>query len=223
MNKAINNSLSLSANPMLAATSATYESGRSMIEMLGVLAIIGVLSIGGIAGYSKAMEMYKMNKVAEEYSSVFFNLQQFRINSKDNNGINYVLAKNTGVLPAGWSVWGGSLATDNNGYVSQVVVYENDPKFLRMYLLLGNKNDTPIMQAKYCQNLVQKFVQPLHASVYLAGFSNQNRRQETVFYGDQYCEPNKACLSNLKINTIIDECNKCLKQTSDYCYLNVIW
>ena len=28
----------------------TQESGRSMIEMLGVLAIIGVLSVGGIAG-----------------------------------------------------------------------------------------------------------------------------------------------------------------------------
>ncbi len=27
------------------------QCGRSMIEMLGVLAIIGVLSIGGIAGY----------------------------------------------------------------------------------------------------------------------------------------------------------------------------
>ena len=32
------------------------ESGRSMVEMLGVLAIIGVLSVGAIAGYSKAME-----------------------------------------------------------------------------------------------------------------------------------------------------------------------
>lgn len=29
------------------------EAGRSMIEMLGVLAIVGVLSVGGIAGYSK--------------------------------------------------------------------------------------------------------------------------------------------------------------------------
>ena len=28
--------------------------GRSMVEMLGVLAILGVLSVGGIAGYSKA-------------------------------------------------------------------------------------------------------------------------------------------------------------------------
>ena len=29
------------------------ENGRSMVEMLGVLAIIGVLSVGGIAGYSR--------------------------------------------------------------------------------------------------------------------------------------------------------------------------
>ena len=38
------------------------ENGRSMIEMLGVLAIIGVLSVGGIAGFSKAMESYKTNQ-----------------------------------------------------------------------------------------------------------------------------------------------------------------
>ena len=37
------------------------ESGRSMIEMLGVLAIVGVLSVGGISGYSKAMSKYKID------------------------------------------------------------------------------------------------------------------------------------------------------------------
>ena len=31
------------------------NAGRSMVEMLGILAIIGVLSVGAIAGYSKAM------------------------------------------------------------------------------------------------------------------------------------------------------------------------
>lgn len=40
-------------------------SGRSMIEMLGVLAIIGVLSAGGIMGYSTAMESHKVNKFME--------------------------------------------------------------------------------------------------------------------------------------------------------------
>ncbi len=39
------------------------ESGRSMVEMLGVLAIIGVLSIGGIAGYTMAMNRYKANEL----------------------------------------------------------------------------------------------------------------------------------------------------------------
>ena len=39
------------------------ESGRSMVEMLGVLAIIGVLSIGGIAGYTMAMNRYKANEI----------------------------------------------------------------------------------------------------------------------------------------------------------------
>lgn len=39
------------------------ESGRSMVEMLGVLAIIGVLSIGGIAGYTMAMNKYRANEI----------------------------------------------------------------------------------------------------------------------------------------------------------------
>lgn len=46
------------------------ETGRSMIEMLGVLAIVGVLSVGGIAGYSQAMSKYKINKLVEEYNLV---------------------------------------------------------------------------------------------------------------------------------------------------------
>ncbi|MBR6412779.1 MAG: type II secretion system protein [Alphaproteobacteria bacterium] len=41
----------------------TNESGRSMVEMLGVLAIIGVLSIGGIAGYTLAMNRYRANEL----------------------------------------------------------------------------------------------------------------------------------------------------------------
>ena len=40
--------------------------GRSMIEMLGVLAIIGVLSVGGLAAYSKAMRKITINET-EEY------------------------------------------------------------------------------------------------------------------------------------------------------------
>ena len=48
----------------------TNESGRSMVEMLGVLAIIGVLSIGGIAGYTLAMNRYRANEVLNAASAV---------------------------------------------------------------------------------------------------------------------------------------------------------
>ena len=44
----------------------TNESGRSMVEMLGVLAIIGVLSVMGIAGYTQAMKKYRANEAAAE-------------------------------------------------------------------------------------------------------------------------------------------------------------
>ena len=42
------------------------ECGRSMTEMLGVLAVIGVLSIGGIQGYTYAMNKYRANNVLNE-------------------------------------------------------------------------------------------------------------------------------------------------------------
>ena len=56
--------------------------GRSMIEMLGVLAIIGVLSVGGIAGYSKAMLMYKMDKWKAQISDLVFSTKDAYKNEK---------------------------------------------------------------------------------------------------------------------------------------------
>ena len=42
------------------------QSGRSMVEMLGVLAIVGVLSIGGIMGYSYGMDKYRANEATNQ-------------------------------------------------------------------------------------------------------------------------------------------------------------
>jgi len=51
------------------------ESGRSMVEMLGVLAIIGVLSIGGIYGYQMAMTKNEVNNFIND---VKLSLWQFK-------------------------------------------------------------------------------------------------------------------------------------------------
>ena len=42
------------------------ESGRSMVEMLGVLAVLGVLSIGGVQGYTYAMNKYHANQLMND-------------------------------------------------------------------------------------------------------------------------------------------------------------
>ena len=42
------------------------ELGRSMVEILGVLAVIGVLSVGGIIGYKYAMNKYIANETVNE-------------------------------------------------------------------------------------------------------------------------------------------------------------
>lgn len=41
------------------------QQGRSMVEMLAVLAVIGVLSLGGIHGYSIAIDRHKANTLLD--------------------------------------------------------------------------------------------------------------------------------------------------------------
>ena len=75
-----------------AVTRQTNPIGRSMIEMLGVLAIIGVLSVGGIAGYSKAMTKFKINKAIDEINTIVSNTKIIFANSKTitaPSGVNF--------------------------------------------------------------------------------------------------------------------------------------
>ncbi len=75
------------------------QSGRSMIEMLGVLAIIGVLSVGGIAGYSKAMNKFKTNKVADNVSMLVANIKTLYAQQNTYAGLNNGTAVSMGVVP----------------------------------------------------------------------------------------------------------------------------
>ena len=48
-----------------------YNAGRSMLEMLGVLAIIGVLSVGAVMGFRQAMNRHKANVILNDVSLAF--------------------------------------------------------------------------------------------------------------------------------------------------------
>lgn len=108
------------------------ESGRSMVEMLGVLAIIGVLSIGGIAGYTLSMRRYRANQVLDainKYALVVYGVCQQAIINGDITDINYCHGTsrvptfeeaNLGTLAdvSGW----GSAYVGHTGGVDAVVV-----------------------------------------------------------------------------------------------------
>ena len=101
------------------------QSGRSMVEMLGVLAIIGVLSVGGIAGYSLSMRRHRANGVVDLMSKyalvVYNNCQQKLLNGEitsiDECGMKsnpYFKDAAVGTLPAGVE-FGGS---NNSPYIA---------------------------------------------------------------------------------------------------------
>ena len=100
------------------------QSGRSMVEMLGVLAIIGVLSVGGIAGYSLSMRRHRANGVVDIVSkyalSAYSVCQQRVLNGEasdvsechygggDEDGAIYLPFENAGIgaKPAGVTGFG---------------------------------------------------------------------------------------------------------------------
>ena len=75
------------------------EQGRSMIEMLGVLAIVGVLSVGGIAGYSKAMNKFKTNKVSDQVQMISTNIRTLFSSQRTYSGLTNGMAVQAGLIP----------------------------------------------------------------------------------------------------------------------------
>ena len=194
--------------------------GRSMIEMLGVLAIIGVLSVGGIAGYSKAMEKYKVNKLVEEYTSLMFGLMEHMDNFSPlrvEGGYQerYYLAETIqglNLLPTGWKIAGKQGAIDSAGnYVYTFVRY----KHLTFDLRLGAAeydNGYQIIQSfssKLCFELFNNLLKPLHNSLYYAGLW-KNKSAGDGYFGDKYCgDAENKCLSEATLSEIQNICNSC--------------
>ena len=75
------------------------QKGRSMVEMLGVLAIIGVLSVGGISGYSKAMAKFKLTKAQDQITMLLMNIRTAYATSPSYAGLNSASAITYNLAP----------------------------------------------------------------------------------------------------------------------------
>ena len=133
------------------------ESGRSMVEMLGVLAIIGVLSVGGIAGYSLGMRRHRANGVADvasKYALVAYNHCQQKNISGEWNGYCYsdgiLQFKDSGVgeLPAGVKYISQPdiqlNQTDGTDHVNFSVEFDDDTLCKAYGAIVGSECDTSV-------------------------------------------------------------------------------
>ena len=122
---------------MINLTKTSEQSGRSMVEMLGVLAIVGVLSIGGIAGYSKAMAKYKVNKTLDQISLLITNIRTTYGNQNDYAGLTNATAITYGIAGADiqtgstsklMNAFGGSIDITAGNYQTDKYDWQGDAK-----------------------------------------------------------------------------------------------
>ena len=196
------------------------QCGRSMIEMLGVLAIIGVLSVGGIAGYSKAMEMYKINRQRVQLSELFWHLIALKddfLYEYKNTQHSVRIAENMealGVIPDGMEkvygncikdIFGNSLSLNLDKSIWHTPDGEKRSA-LEYYVEFNvfNAEKSNKMKQKYCVTFLE---QAQHFSAYIS--SVQNRGSKENGYSEK-----RLNLVSVKPNEIYDFCQKCNSDTS---------
>ena len=195
------------------------SAGRSMIEMLGVLAIIGVLSVGGIAGYSKAMEKYKMNKVISEYSfmisGLLEHLNNLKQNSSDVPGTKIGLtdfAEAANIIPSTWKKASATSLIDSygNGIIMYLGATQNDGKLLVLDFWLGEKDKS--FDVKFCREFFYNVAYPLHPVVIHASMhrDEQGAIRAKTWRGDAYCDGSRKCLRDITLSDINSACHTCV-------------
>lgn len=216
-----------------------FEQGRSMLEMLGVLAIVGVLSVGGIAGYSKAMEQFKVNKAINQYNMLIFGMLEHLDSIKKENKGEIVgllgLAKDLSLLPVSWQAderseylsGYGNKVTDDLGNTIQLFFVPNGfaggTGRMVFSLFMGGLSDNENggqysagFSKSFCISVINNVVQPLHANLLWANIKNH-----TTLYGDTNCKgKNGKCLNSLTMDDINSMCSYCTKDNLCLLYLN---
>ncbi len=207
-----------------------FEQGRSMIEMLGVLAIIAVLSVGGIAGYSKAMEKFKVNKLVQEYNDLIFGLLEHRQSFQENvvgeiNLTDSVLALN--IIPNSWIKLSDAFLQDSLGNWVNVryrqlrnygTSVEKEGVIIDFNLGGLKNNASDNFNNKVCFEMFKNIIQPLHSTIYGAIMVGGN---SVWYYGDTYCKEDVSCLSNMTLPQMKTLCNSCRK--NNRCNVTIIF
>ena len=223
----------LGTRPRMTGARNANSFGRSMIEMLGVLAIIGVLSVGGIAGYSKAMEKFKINKATEEYNYMVWglieHLDDLRRIKLTNDWIplaDYVSDLN--LVPESWEkvqfptlTSGLTLSGFRDTYNNYVfLLLHPDGNIVQIETRVGGQSSTDDGQIsesfskEFCINWFSNVAQPLSSVLKSASLGKKSATLE--FFGAAYCPAGSKCLKDLAVSDISQLCASCDKK-NEWC------
>jgi len=200
------------------------QDGRSMIEMLGVLAIVGVLSVAGISGYTKAMNEYRTNKVIADYASILNSVLELgssihKIAPNATNADRYYFGEiiaQLGWLPAGWTQ-GGNVLFDNYFHRYLAIYYDGSALFFNVWLTrAATKSKIKPEDIRFCQRIVNDFSKKYYDTMYSvimyengAG-SNGGDINTTLGYGKEYCGGERKCFISQTPDEILKFCQGCI-------------
>ena len=199
--------------------------------MLGVLAIIGVLSVGGIAGYSKAMEKYKINKAMHEYSLIIFSLLEHLDSiknlstDKDWSSVSLLpYMQQTGLITDAWTPISNNELNDPYGNtIAFFLRHHNLVVDLTLGSLLMGEDATtsPAFSASMCREYFTNLAIPLQSSLIYARLYKLTgtTSSSTFFYGNSTCGSNKKCLHSMTLSDVNDICRSCSKDSA--CVINL--
>ena len=195
-----------------------FTLGRSMIEMLGVLAIIGVLSVGGIAGYSKAMEKIKINKTLSTYNTLMFgffqHIDDIRKIPDDDVSSPYAfsdLLVALELVPPSWRRGGKWLADD---FGNRIRIYPN-----YIEILFENYTMSKSKQISFCREFFYTLAKGYHNELYGAYIWRQGKNTEIFYYGSKFCGNTLPCLRNMTYDDVNNQCQLCGKDSNKSCSL----
>lgn len=212
-----------------------FETGRSMIEMLGVLAIVGVLSVGGIAGYSKAMEQWKINKILNEYSYLIYGLMEHlsdykkltTANSGDASSIGLGKAiMAAGIVPQTWTKGnrGPRQLLDSDG--NTVNIFSRNQRLVvdlyigTQYINDDGKRVSANFSAGLCRELFLNLAKPIAGTLHWARLYRSNETSPVLFWGNNTCNgADRKCLNSITLSEIDAACKLCMKD--DVCCIGL--
>ena len=187
------------------------SAGRSMVEMLGVLAIIGVLSVGAIAGYSKAMMKYKLNKHAESINMLINNSLQMvsQLGAKEENIKSHAITLyKLGLIPDGikynkYSYPDALFDIFNN----KIRVYTKDKADNAYNYGISFSTKNSFLDINSCRNIITVAKENSANLKLVVAYNIDEASHFGSLAGDNYCDQSRRCLRNLTLNDIDNLCN----------------